>query len=205
VIKTILAMSRDLTGTYGEESTKIAARKKLSPAELEKKIQDEEEFMSYTGGVRPMQIQGPTSDVRYRLSSMTDIERQWRKQWLKDQILAPDEPRHVPELEREFLNPIRRFYRWPMDNLVEKPLRKYIGEYACNVRWLTAKFALIGVGMFYTFYYLKYHSRDWTRFGGWRIRISRPISLPGDENYPYLGDRKKPQDYYLQGFDKSPI
>jgi len=194
----------DTTGTYADDSQRIATRKKMGMAELERKVQDEE-FMSYTGGVRPMSIEGPTADVRYRLTSMTDIERQWRKQWLKDQILAPDEPRHVPELERELRNPIRRFYRWPMDTFVEKPLRKYIGEYAYNVRWLTAKMTFMLLGAYYTFYYMKYNSRDWTSFGGWRIRQSRLVSLPGDADYPNLGTRTKPQDYNLMGFDKSPI
>jgi len=41
---------------------------------------------------------------------MTNEERLWRKQWLQDQVLAPDEPKYVPNLHKIHKNPIR--YRW---------------------------------------------------------------------------------------------
>lgn len=74
---------------------------------------------SDTGGVQPMQIAGRIVRERERLIGMTDEERAWRKQWLNDQKLSHNEPRHVPELEKQLTNPIRRFYRAPLDKLCD--------------------------------------------------------------------------------------
>lgn len=76
---------------------------------------------SNTGGVKPMTITGRMVRERERLLGMTQEERAWRAQWLKDQQLAPNEPRHVPEYWKERLNPIRRTYKAPLD-LVQKAL-----------------------------------------------------------------------------------
>lgn len=70
---------------------------------------------SDTGGVKPFTIQGRMARERERLAGMTDEERSWRKQWLKDQELSHNEPRVVPEYIKERLNPIRRIYRMPLD------------------------------------------------------------------------------------------
>lgn len=59
-----------------------------------------------------MSIEGPYHHERDRVS-WSDADRQWRKQWIKDQILHPDEPRRVPELEKATRNPIRRFFAVP--------------------------------------------------------------------------------------------
>lgn len=73
--------------------------------------------MSQTAGVKPMAIAGRAVSERERCLGMTDAERAWRKQWLKDQVLAANEPVHVEELWRERINPIRRFYRAPLDKI----------------------------------------------------------------------------------------
>lgn len=66
---------------------------------------------------RPMSIQGPYANERARLDgTFTDADRQWRKQYLKDQELGHHEPR--PSTER--YNPIRRAYRFPLDFLFSK-------------------------------------------------------------------------------------
>jgi NADH dehydrogenase (ubiquinone) 1 beta subcomplex subunit 6 len=52
---------------------------------------------------------------RERLIGMTAEERAWRAQFLKDQHLAPNEPVHVSAYWKERYNPIRRFYRAPLD------------------------------------------------------------------------------------------
>lgn len=70
-----------------------------------------------TGGVEPMGIAGRMVRERERLLGMSKEERAWRAQWVKDQHLAPNEPVHVPEYWRERINPIRRFYRAPLDGL----------------------------------------------------------------------------------------
>jgi len=62
-------------------------------------------------------IAGRMVSERERLVGMTDAERAWRAQWLKDQHLAPNEPRFVPELQKEGVNVIRRMYRWPLDTI----------------------------------------------------------------------------------------
>lgn len=73
--------------------------------------------MAQTAGVKPMAIAGRVALERERCIGMSDAERAWRKQWLKDQILAPNEPVHVEEYWRERTNPIRRIYRAPLDTL----------------------------------------------------------------------------------------
>lgn len=77
---------------------------------------------SQTGGVKPMGIAGRMVRERERLLGMTAEERAWRAQWVKDQRLAPHEPVHVPELAKSKLNPIRRFYKAPLDLVVWKAL-----------------------------------------------------------------------------------
>jgi len=77
---------------------------------------------SHTGGVTPMPIQGRMALERERCIGMTPAERMWRKQWLQDQILSPNEPRPItPEYYKARFNPIRRAYRLPLD-LIFKPL-----------------------------------------------------------------------------------
>lgn len=62
---------------------------------------------------------------RERMLGMTDEERAWRKKWLDAQKLAPEEP-VIPEgYYQEMYNPIRRFYRAPM-NKFQKMLEPHI-------------------------------------------------------------------------------
>lgn len=85
-----------------------------------------------TGGVEPMGIAGRMVRERERLLGMSTEERAWRAQWVKDQHLAPNEPVHVPEYWKERINPIRRFYRAPLDGLYNalKPVL------VCSLRFL---------------------------------------------------------------------
>lgn len=71
-----------------------------------------------------MGIAGRTVNERERLLGMSVEERAWRKQYLLDQHLAPNEPVHVPEYWRERTNPIRRFYQTPLNGLqaILKPI-----------------------------------------------------------------------------------
>ena len=70
---------------------------------------------------KPMAIAGRMVSERERLLGMTDAERAWRAQWLKDQVLAPDEPVVPKGYYEERYNVIRRFYRAPL-NAFEKAL-----------------------------------------------------------------------------------
>lgn len=73
---------------------------------------------SMTGGVLPMVLVGRFSHERERLGpDFTDAERQWRIKWYKDQHLHPKEPFTVPLLEKEMRNPLRRFYKIPLNYL----------------------------------------------------------------------------------------
>lgn len=76
---------------------------------------------------RPMNIEGPYAKERNRVEGMTDADRQWRKQWFKDQELSPNEPRPIPESQQ--YNPIRRFYRFPL-NFVFSKLEPYLVSFA---------------------------------------------------------------------------
>lgn len=155
---------------------------------------------SPTGGVKPMSIAGRYMSERERLAGMTPAERAFRKQWLKDQELAPNEPRNVPEMYKARYNPIRRFYRWPLDQF-GKMLVPMVGSAdAAFIRYCTGK-AFIALGLAYSLtYYFKYGANDWTRKGGWRVIQSRKAVVPGDPGYPKVSDRKVGADYAARGF-----
>ncbi|CAG9136783.1 unnamed protein product [Plutella xylostella] len=160
--------------------------------------------MAQTAGVKPMSIAGRVVHERERCIGMTDAERAWRKQWLKDQILAPNEPVHVEEYWKERTNPIRRFYRKPLDVVFNK-LTPMLGHERAQVyRYLTGKMILLGFGVLATTYYFKYNGNDWTKKGGWRILRTKPTVLPGQPGYPFKST-KTDSDYAERGFKSSPI
>lgn len=84
-------------------------------------VRSREKMASDTGGTKPFSIQGRMARERERLLGMSDKERAWRRQWIKDQELSPNEPRYVPEYYNERYNPIRRAYKMPLD-IAFKPL-----------------------------------------------------------------------------------
>ncbi|XP_018324737.2 uncharacterized protein LOC108736705 [Agrilus planipennis] len=159
---------------------------------------------SETGGVKPMSIAGRFIRERERLLGMSDEERKWRAQWLKDQQLTPNEPKHVPELYKEKYNFIRRAYKAPLDKLASV-LEPTLGhDRTVKYRYFTGKFFL---GLYLTlgaFYYFKYNSYDWTYKGGWKVMHSRKSVLPGDPNWPEVSD-KKPNEYADFGFSKNTL
>lgn len=157
---------------------------------------------SDTGGVKPMAIAGRLVDERERLLGMSDQERAFRKQWLKDQELSPNEPRVLPEIYRETHNPIRRFYRYPLD-VVGKALTPVLGHFKADVaRYLIGK-AGLGIVLVYASYYTyKYHGNEWDRKFGIRSYVSKPLVLPGDADFPYVSNRK-PHEYGSRFLDES--
>ncbi|XP_047025741.1 uncharacterized protein LOC124634286 [Helicoverpa zea] len=160
--------------------------------------------MAQTAGVKPMAIAGRVAIERERCLGMTDVERAWRKQWLKDQVLAPHEPVHVPEYWKERTNIFRRIYRAPLDNIY-KALTPVLGaSRAADYRYLTGKFIMIGFGILCGHYYFKYNGNDWTKKGGWRVHVSKPMVLPGQPGFPFKSTRKE-DDYAGKGFKASPI
>ncbi|MPC27825.1 hypothetical protein E2C01_021010 [Portunus trituberculatus] len=120
-------------------------------------------------------------------------------------ILAESEPAVVPGYYEARYNPIRRFYRWPLDTLF-KPLVPMLGyEKAAKYRWYTGKIGLVLGGVLLTYYYFKYNTNDWTRKGGWRVLHSIENVVPGDPRYPMVSDRKVGADYASGNFKNSPI
>ncbi|XP_071539840.1 uncharacterized protein ND-B17 [Panulirus ornatus] len=158
-----------------------------------------------TGGVKAFPIEGPFKRERARLEGMTDADRAYRRQWLKDQILAESEPAVVPGYYEARYNPIRRFYRWPLDTAF-KPLVPILGyESAAKLRWFTGKFAMIFGAVYAGYYYFKYNQNDWSRAGGWRVFKSKEMITPIDSRFPQVSDRKEGADFAARGFKTSPI
>ncbi|KAE8741119.1 hypothetical protein FOCC_FOCC013378 [Frankliniella occidentalis] len=161
----------------------------------------------HTGGVKPFGIEGRFARERERLAGgFTDADRAWRSQFLKDQVLH-NEP-VIPEwYYKERYNPIRRFYRWPLDTLFgtkhetyETNFRKFAPRY-----W-TGKF-LMGLATAYIGYYcFKYHANDWQSHGGFDS-IGRKTFRPIGSEFYNTKETLKPADYYdnRRGFNKCPI
>ena len=109
------------TSISEEEIRKILTRAKAQiPSESPKFAH------SPSSGVLHTSIEGAFSNERARLGpTFTETDRQWRIKYLESQNLHPAEPFEVPELSKVHYNPIRRFYRWPLDQL-EKFLRNHM-------------------------------------------------------------------------------
>ncbi|OXU17051.1 hypothetical protein TSAR_013922 [Trichomalopsis sarcophagae] len=150
-----------------------------------------------------MGIQGRMASQRERMIGMTDVERAWRAKWIKDQELH-GEPIIPKDYYKERYNPIRRFYRYPMDKF-EAALSPLIGaNKALITRHFIAKLSFVIMTCYGAHYYQKYNRSDWTRKGGWKIVKNRPALYPGDPGFPYVKDTK-PHEYATFGFENSPI
>jgi len=102
-------------------------------------------------------------DPRQRLekSGMTDSERSWRKKFVHDQILAPEEPVYVPEFHGNF-NPIRRFYRLPWDTFERRVLIPALGYNKGHyTRVMVPKLMIFGGVFLWLYYHFKYHQPSW--------------------------------------------
>ena len=157
---------------------------------------------SETGGVKPMSIRGIFEEEQCRLSEeFTDEERKWRQQWLKDQELSPNEPRPMSqELIKEIRNPIRRMLSKPWQ-LLEDSMSPVLGKtFAQHFRFCVPKLLVLTGLTYWAWYHLKYNQNDWTRAWGVEMFISRPVTLPGDKNFPLKRERLEPSDYYDRGF-----
>ncbi|OQR72150.1 NADH:ubiquinone oxidoreductase [Tropilaelaps mercedesae] len=168
---------------------------------------------SDTGGVKPMNIEGRFGQERARLSGeFSDAERAWRKQWLKDQlcgifaqILAPDEPRYVPELRESCRNPIRRFYQYPFEKFEAALVPKIGKNKAFLARFFTSRFISTYVLVLYFTYWGQYNQSDWTRTGGLMITRAGRDVLPCHTDYPKVSGNTKPSDYADKGFSQRKV
>ena len=60
------------------------------------------------------------------------------------------------------------------------------------------------IGIWGTAYYFTYTSDEWLRAGGWKVKYSKPMTMPEAASWP-LPDpkyqRTSPDQYYSQNFD----
>jgi len=155
--------------------------------------------------MKAFSIQGRLYQERVR-SMMSNEERKWRQQWVRDQVLDKCEPRPTTyEYYKERHNIIKRAVWWPMDTLF-KPVKMILGqERGHNIRYAIGHMTHYIVLAYMITYYFKYNTNDWTRKGGWRVRTPKPTLVPGDPGYPFVSDKKEPADYDYRGFKNSPI
>jgi NADH dehydrogenase (ubiquinone) 1 beta subcomplex subunit 6 len=159
---------------------------------------------SHTSGAKAMNIGGRLIYEKERLHGMTPEEREWRRKWLRDQELTPREPVQPKYYEKDLMNPIRRFYRKPLDVVFFNILEPVIGTTSATVgRVLTGKFLMGLTFVYLTYYYFKYNTNNWERTGGWRVVMSRVRVLPGDEGYPAPQTKTKGSEYANRDFPKS--
>lgn len=157
---------------------------------------------SDTGGVKSFPIETRLGDIRERLLGMTDEERAYRRQWLKDQHLSPNEPREVPELYKARYNIFRRIYRYPLNQL-QNILTPVVGaQAALNIRYFSGKFIMAYVFLCSGAYYFQYNTNSWIRKGGIRVTEGRPAVVPGDPGFPKVSERTKGSDYADRGFSE---
>jgi len=164
----------------------------------------EEHHHSWTGGAMPMDTEGPAYSWKYRLDyGMTDEDREYRRRWLKDQILAETEPMEVPGLYQARINPIRRALCWPMNQVV-KAATPYVGfEVAQGSRFAWRGFVFGLAAVWTTMYYFNYHGHNWTSPSGWKVYRKKETLLPGDEGYSVA--RTFPKNHWADfGFSSAP-
>ncbi|CAK9293169.1 unnamed protein product [Gordionus sp. m RMFG-2023] len=122
----------------------------------------------------PMSLQGKMRFERERLAGMTDAERKWRNQWLKDQEIKATEPVDIPELYTFYNNFFRRAFHWPMDTLFSL-LVPIIGEKTAYWgRNIIPRIILYYVLCILTAYHLCFNERTWERgFSGKTVWTSQ--------------------------------
>ncbi|KAL6263804.1 hypothetical protein P5V15_003887 [Pogonomyrmex californicus] len=159
---------------------------------------------SAMNGDRPMTIVRRMERERERMLGMTDEERAWRKKWLDAQKLDPDEPITPPGYYEEMYNPIRRFYMAPGLKF-ESMLAPYIGELKATVtRRSITRLMMSFIGIYCVYYHVKYNKKNWMKNGGFQISVSRSKMYPDNKDLKALY-KTKGNEFYVNGFDKSPI
>lgn len=160
---------------------------------------------STTGGVTPISIAGRLANERERLIGMTDEERAFRAKYLKSLNLAPDEPIIPKDYDKEYYNPIRRFYRAPLNKL-ENALIPMLGNTtAVIVRNVIGRSIIAIFTIYCGWYYYRHNTATWMRKSGWRVMMSREAVYPGTPDFPKIPGPKKPNEFATFGFEKSPI
>ncbi|OUC43242.1 Ku70/Ku80 beta-barrel domain protein [Trichinella nativa] len=158
----------------------------------------------------PMNLELHMKDERSRVVGLTPEEIEWRKKWVLDQKLHPDEPVYV-ESAVMHLNPIRRLYRYPWDSLERKVLIPALGlKKGHFVRIVVPKIFIGMLTTLYIYYHVKYNKPNWMN----RIRSYHhfPRSFIRNQDlierdYPGLLDKafpipKEPKDFYDLNFSR---
>jgi len=146
----------------------------------------------------------PLAHERQRLADggMTPEQRALRVQWVKDQVLAADEPRWIPELYPK--NPFRRFVSAPWDKLFNK-LYPILGETrTVYARHITPRILGVLVAGWFAWYHLKYYPASWEHTTSWYMLKSRAPLLPGDPGWPNA-NHKTDEEFHLQHFDERKV
>ncbi|CAL8093231.1 unnamed protein product [Orchesella dallaii] len=157
-----------------------------------------------TSGVKPMNVAGRVVRERERLNGMTAEDRAWRKKWLADQVLTPNEPKFVKATQKELLNPIRRFYRYPLDFVFYKVLQPVTGFPIADVGRFYVGRCLMGVwGILGAVYYFKYNTNTWEGKGRWRVIKQKEAVYPGEPGYPAVSPERAPHQYHDREFKDS--
>lgn len=176
----------------------MADEKPVDPVP-EKKWQTERKWMKqelYRGSKYPPFSIEPVPYERQRLagSGLSAEDRALRKQWVQDQKLSPNEPRIVPEVfQRNFF---RRLYMGPTDALFSKLVPVIGMTPAAFSRVVVPRLMLILGGVYWAYYHLKYHPKDWTRDGGFNIYSNKSMVLSDDRPVT----EKKYDDFCDLGF-----
>ncbi|XP_076245431.1 NADH dehydrogenase (ubiquinone) B17 subunit [Calliopsis andreniformis] len=158
----------------------------------------------HQGTSRVMNIAGRMAHERERLIGMSNEERAWRAKFVDSQILDPSEPVVPKNYYKERYNPIRRFYRFPLDQL-ERMLVPRLGVGpAYVIRGFIGKSILSILGIYGAWYYFKYNTGTWMRKSGWRVTQTHNTILPWDKDFENF-KRKKANEYATLRFEKSPI
>nr|ALS04051.1 lethal 35Di [Acartia pacifica] len=144
----------------------------------------------------------------------TDIDREYRAKFLKaNHFTKRDMSYHLyhlwdnPDFRKFRLNPIRRVWQAPGE-VLEHALRPHLGmEYAFLTRLSLTKSLMVLVGAWYSAYYFMYSSGEWSREGGLRTFMSKPITLPTNPSYPKKDPKweRETADYSSMGFNKDKV
>ncbi|TRY69231.1 hypothetical protein TCAL_13329 [Tigriopus californicus] len=159
-------------------------------------------------------IEGPYRTHQWRVglsSEFQEADRLWRKQYLKDQVLAPKDLHNdmdrLPEFRKARYNLIRRVARMPGDAL-EGAFRGFMSSQVALLSRLMITRGLfvwaLGVGVAF---YVTTQESDWTRFQGMRILDRTHAIYPGHPEWPHNTSQKreKPSDFGNRGFEHSTI
>lgn len=148
--------------------------------------------------IAPFNIE-PMPWERERLAGagMTAEDRALRKQWLKDQELAPHEPVYIAELYPK--NPIRRALAAPWDGFFGA-VKPFVGErVAGSGRFWIPKMAIGAATLYAIYYHMKYNPNQWVDKHGWNIYSSKPtLQMDGVE-------ASQKTDFYDRGFKQRAV